>query len=186
MWLSRDPIKNPEIAQGPNLYEYVRNDPTNAFDPLGLWQFTISGGGILGGSFTFGNNGGSNWFNGQWNVGAYVGVGEGLSANLDPNDTGCHKVGSDKSLRGEGVFGLGENVEGQADIRSLSDTDENSADVSLNLPGIKNASIPILQVEDGRIQFKKKKPSIGAGESAYVGWGVTNYYGGSPCDCKNK
>jgi RHS repeat-associated protein len=87
-WLSRDPIKNLEMAQGPNLYEYVRNDPTNGFDPLGLWQFTISGGGILGGSFTFGNNGGSNWFNGQWNVGAYIGVGEGLSANLDPNDTG--------------------------------------------------------------------------------------------------
>lgn len=36
MWLSRDPLKDAEIAQGPNLYEYSTNDPTNLTDPLGL------------------------------------------------------------------------------------------------------------------------------------------------------
>jgi RHS repeat-associated protein len=35
-WLSRDPLKNAEMRLGPNLYEYVKNDPINLVDPLGL------------------------------------------------------------------------------------------------------------------------------------------------------
>ena len=35
-WLNRDPLENAEISQGPNLYAYVGNDPSNAIDPLGL------------------------------------------------------------------------------------------------------------------------------------------------------
>jgi RHS repeat-associated protein len=35
-WLSRDPLRNAEIQEGPNLYAYVRNSPVNATDPLGL------------------------------------------------------------------------------------------------------------------------------------------------------
>ena len=35
-WLSRDPLKNAEMREGPNLYEYVKNDPTRFIDPLGL------------------------------------------------------------------------------------------------------------------------------------------------------
>jgi RHS repeat-associated protein len=35
-WLSRDPIKNAEMRQGPNLYEYVQDDPILKSDPLGL------------------------------------------------------------------------------------------------------------------------------------------------------
>jgi RHS repeat-associated protein len=35
-WLSRDPIENAEIEEGPNLYAYVQNDPVNQRDPLGL------------------------------------------------------------------------------------------------------------------------------------------------------
>ena len=34
-WLSRDPLENAEMKQGPNLYAYVQNDPVNAFDPYG-------------------------------------------------------------------------------------------------------------------------------------------------------
>ena len=35
-WLSRDPLPDAERSQGPNLYEYVSNDPVDTTDPLGL------------------------------------------------------------------------------------------------------------------------------------------------------
>ncbi len=35
-WISRDPMGDAEMNQGPNLYWYVRNDPIDAIDPLGL------------------------------------------------------------------------------------------------------------------------------------------------------
>jgi len=35
-WLSRDPLLDAERIEGPNLYAYVRNNPINLRDPLGL------------------------------------------------------------------------------------------------------------------------------------------------------
>ncbi len=35
-WLSRDPLDQAEMDEGPNLYAYVRNNPINLIDPLGL------------------------------------------------------------------------------------------------------------------------------------------------------
>ena len=35
-WLSRDPLKNAEFGEGPNLYLYVGDDPVNRTDPSGL------------------------------------------------------------------------------------------------------------------------------------------------------
>ncbi|HKQ38302.1 MAG TPA: RHS repeat-associated core domain-containing protein [Verrucomicrobiae bacterium] len=40
-WLSRDPLKNAELIEGPNLYAYVANNPVNAIDPLGLCGGTM-------------------------------------------------------------------------------------------------------------------------------------------------
>jgi RHS repeat-associated protein len=42
-WLSRDPMNNAEISQGPNLYSYVGNAPVNRVDPLGLYYLLIPG-----------------------------------------------------------------------------------------------------------------------------------------------
>lgn len=47
-WLSRDPLNNAELRQGPNLYLYVNNDPLNAVDPLGLDAFVYNTGGLTG------------------------------------------------------------------------------------------------------------------------------------------
>lgn len=41
-WLSRDPLNNAEISQGPNLYAYVGNEPIGQRDPSGLGFDTLS------------------------------------------------------------------------------------------------------------------------------------------------
>ena len=38
-WLSRDPLENAELSQGPNLYAYVGNNPLRYGDPLGLYGY---------------------------------------------------------------------------------------------------------------------------------------------------
>lgn len=35
-WLSRDPLQNADLSEGPNLYTYVHNNPVHLIDPLGL------------------------------------------------------------------------------------------------------------------------------------------------------
>ena len=46
-WLSRDPLENAELLQGPNLYTYVWNSPTNYNDPDGcIVNFAI--GAVIG------------------------------------------------------------------------------------------------------------------------------------------
>jgi RHS repeat-associated protein len=40
-WLSRDPLGVAEVKEGPNLYEYVGNEPVNRMDPEGLCLTTV-------------------------------------------------------------------------------------------------------------------------------------------------
>jgi RHS repeat-associated protein len=42
-WLSRDPLNNAEMSLGPNLSEYVGNNPIRNIDPIGLAEITING-----------------------------------------------------------------------------------------------------------------------------------------------
>jgi RHS repeat-associated protein len=49
-WLSRDPLKDSEVMEGPNLYSYVANDPAAVTDPLGLFGddfLEFGGGGVV-------------------------------------------------------------------------------------------------------------------------------------------
>ncbi len=46
-WISRDPLDNAEMLQGPNLYAYVANNPISWVDPLGLWGLFGFGGGSV-------------------------------------------------------------------------------------------------------------------------------------------
>jgi len=45
-WLSRDPIEDAELTQGPNLYIYVLNGPINDVDYLGLANVGRTGTGV--------------------------------------------------------------------------------------------------------------------------------------------
>ena len=42
-WLSRDPLKNAERLQGPNLYDYCLNNPVDLTDPFGTTSAGIYG-----------------------------------------------------------------------------------------------------------------------------------------------
>jgi hypothetical protein len=136
-------------------------------DPYGLWQVTITGGIFWGGTITFGKN------NGQWNVGAYAGLADGLSGNFNPNDSETHACGSYYGVKGGGEFGLGDNVELDAYVGFNG---ENSGGLSMSDPIFTGASWSLEQ-ENGEIQ-PMGAPSWGIGASTAVGVGGTWYSGG--------
>lgn len=57
-WLSRDPLGNAELSQGPNLYAYVDNGPINHTDPMGLFDsekaVTVVGAGVTAATMYYG------------------------------------------------------------------------------------------------------------------------------------
>ena len=159
-FVSQDPIG---FAGGDaNLYGYVGGNPISRIDPLGFWQFSIAGGTGYGGQVTFGYNGG------QGNFGTYLGVGEGVSITLDPNDSGCHSPGLRSGLRAEGRIGLGPNVEATAN----TGPDGSSEEVSVHVPGT-----PVnfgVSTEDPSVHGVQTTFSFG--ESSFFGVGGTAYF----------
>ena len=113
-WLSRDPL-----GEGTgNLYAYAGNSPLVYRDRRGLWQLTMIsglGGGVL---VTFGYN------NGQWNLGGYYGVGEGISVEYDPGTAACHAPGLVTGIQGQGVVGLGPNIQVSSDVNIFGSSAE--------------------------------------------------------------
>jgi RHS repeat-associated protein len=82
----RWPVKDPIAFNGShaNLYTYAVNDPVNAFDPVGLWSFSVGAYGGIGGGITIGSNSNT----GGWFVSGQIGIGIGGGASLDPFDQG--------------------------------------------------------------------------------------------------
>ena len=165
-WLSRDPLGE---RGGINLYDYVGNNPIIRIDPLGLWQVSITvpvftG---LGVKVTFGNNGGSGWFNGQWNAGGYIGaeMGEGaIDVNL--HDSGCHEKGTNWGLNGSVEAGEGSHMELEGGLGTM----ENTGGISGNL-GPFSAGY-----ETDGSKIESTGVTIGAGEAAFLGAGETTYW----------
>jgi hypothetical protein len=160
-WLNQDPIGE---RGGLNLYGYVGNNPVNKIDPLGLWQVTITFGEIIGFRFTFGNNGGTGLFNGQWNQGVQVGLGEGASFDLDTTSSKCHEKNTFvKGVDLSGDIGLGPHIEGHTHMG-----DDPSWDINFGVPHT---------FAGGQIGTEgASAPTLSFGESLFGGYGGTRYY----------
>ena len=153
-WISRDPAGE---AIGINLYAYVGNSPIIFADPLGLWQVTIAGGfGGFGGIITFGKN------NGQWNVGAYGGLGAGLDVDINGATSETHCKGFSGGVQATGGIGLGDHIGGSSSIGS----DGSSADVTGNVDGVRG----------GYGTEGWTGPSFGGGFGAGTGIGLGGTY----------
>ncbi len=159
-FIGEDPIG---FAGGFNLYRYVSDNPVNRVDPLGMWQLTLSGGAGWGARITIGNNGGSGFFNGQWNFGFYGGGGEGLALDIDIYNRGCHQQGLNWGVEGNGEIGFGPEVEAEAHV---------GTDPWWNI----NGNIPGTPVGGSIGTEGVTVPTIGFGESVVVGVGGTAYF----------
>jgi RHS repeat-associated protein len=167
-WISRDSIAE---QGGINLYAYVGNNPVKIVDPLGLWQITVGGGAGLGFLISFGNNGGSNPFNGQWNIEGNVGLGGGLFGELDTGDSPCPPSGSTPHLRAHGdLSGKIKFATGQQRGVSLAAdaTYDNTNGFQFNGPTF-GAGLPV-HAGGSADHF-----TLSAGAGWFVGAGVTGY-----------
>jgi RHS repeat-associated protein len=176
-WLSRDPLGDAEISQGPNLYEYANIDPVNMIDPFGLWQVNIN---IflpeIGINITFGNNGG------QWNAGAKAGPGEGLgiSGNLNTRDTGCQQKGLHLDLGA--VVGRGRvwNLTGSGNLSFGEGFKTASLTVSATGAAPGGGATVAVSTTNGGIPTISPTFGVGYGGGAFFGGGG-HYTWGNSC-----
>ncbi len=173
-WLSNDTIG---ISGGLNQFVFCGNNPVNFVDPLGRWEIDIVGAYILGGRVTFGNTGGSGWFNGQWTLGAQIVAGDGLAITISPDPTSSSKENSGDTCprksrtewasHFEGEFGLGPALTGSEDLPW------NGADGTYEL----SLGIPHTPLGASRGSEGVKIPVLSFGEAMIGGMGFTHYFG---------
>jgi len=147
-------------------YAYVGGNPLNRIDPLGLWQITISADLGIGGLLTFGYNGG------QFNIGGYVGLREGVSVSINPDDVGCHEVGAWRGTRGDGRLGVGVL---SANVSATVGPGVNDGEVAVGTP-IKNLTFGVA-VSNGQYSQRPITANVTVGESAFLGYGGQIYFG---------
>jgi RHS repeat-associated protein len=81
---SQDPLG---YIDSMNLYAYCANNPLSYTDPWGLWTVNLTGGLGMAANINFGYN------SGKWHFGGNIGVGFGISGNLDLSDSGPSHTG---------------------------------------------------------------------------------------------
>jgi hypothetical protein len=155
----------------------VGESPVDGVDPEGLWEASATADLGVGFEINFGYN------DGQWNLGGYLGVGEGLSGSFNPNDSECHNQGSVDGMIASGQIGLGPGVEADAGYAFGSPSDS-SAEISVEIPQA-NASASVGEeggnATVGGSALLGKTGSVSAngevtvGESAFFGVGGTIY-----------
>jgi len=162
-YIQSDPIG---LDGGQSTYAYVGGSPLRHIDPLGLWQVTISADLGLGGLLTFGYN------SGQFNLGAYVGVGEGFSGSINLDDSGCHASGAWRGTRADGRIGNGVL---SADVSATVGPGVNDAEVAAHTP-LKPLNVGV-SMSNGQFNSRPITANITVGESAFLGYGGQIYFG---------
>ena len=167
-WLSADPIGE---SGGMNLYAYVDGNIENYSDPLGLWQVSLFGGRGPGVRISFGNNGGSGLFNGQWNGSVEAGAGAGFSLSIDRNNSGCLQKGLGKEATLAGSFGDGAlGANGSIDLDSQQGLDISVGGRAWYLGANHHWSVPY---EGGSFSHRQTEGISNYGASGFFGIGFS-------------
>jgi len=163
-FISEDPIG---LGSGKSDYRYVGNRPLDRRDPLGLFEVSVTGGGIVGGHLAIGYN------NGQISVTSHVGFGEGLSFSYtpsadSPSSSGTHHPGFEFSAKGSASAGIG-----VASASAAVELDSHGRSVELS-GNIVDTPVELSAKYAGGDEIENSA-SLVTGESAYVGVGGTFY-----------
>ena len=179
-WLSRDPS---DEGSGLNLYDYVTDNPNNMIDQLGLWQVTIGAGLAYAGLITFGDN------SGQWNVGAYAGVGDGVFVDYDsrneekkcPSTTVGLKAHQEAAVTDTPYGNVDADADGELNYNLSTPEISTSIDYGVSYSNLRNEGVQIGDTLDassnGTFSFTPDfSPNTGVGVGSFAGIGAQKFF----------